>query len=95
MKENKLNIITELLIEELNPDKLILFGSRAKGTSFPNSDFDIAVETEKIDFRKKRIVKEKIRDVIGLHKFDLVFLNEVEKKFREIILETGKVIYER
>ena len=95
MKENKLNIITELLIEELNPDKLILFGSRAKGTSFPNSDFDIAVETEKIDFRKKRIVKDKIRDVIGLHKFDLVFLNEVEKKFREIILETGKVIYER
>jgi len=95
VKENKLNIITDLLIEELNPDKLILFGSRAKGTSFHNSDFDIAVETEIIDFRKKRIVKDKIRDVIGLHKFDLVFLNEVEKKFREIILETGKVIYER
>jgi len=95
LKENKLNIITDLLIDELKPERLILFGSRAKGTSFPNSDFDIAVESEKIDFRRKRIVKDKIRDVIGLHKFDLVFLNEVETEFKEIILKTGKVIYER
>ena len=95
MKENKLNIITELLVSELKPKRLILFGSRAKGTSLPNSDFDIAVEVKRIDFRRKRIIKEKIRKVIGLHKFDLVFLNEVEKKFKEIIMNSGKVIYER
>jgi len=59
MKENKLNIITELLVSELKPKRLILFGSRAKGTSLPNSDFDIAVEVKRIDFRRKRIIKEK------------------------------------
>jgi len=63
MKENKLNIITELLVSELKPKRLILFGSRAKGTSLPNSDFDIAVEVKRIDFRRKRIIKEKIRKV--------------------------------
>jgi predicted nucleotidyltransferase len=79
----------------MNPERLILFGSRGKGISFPNSDYDIAVDTQRIEFRKKRILKDKIEDILGLHKLDLVFLNEVEKKFKEIILKTGKVIYER
>jgi len=95
MEEKRLNKIVNTLVDELNPERLILFGSRGKGNSFPNSDYDIAVDTQKIEFRKKRILNDKIEDILGLHKLDLVFLNEVEKKFREIILKTGKVIYER
>ena len=95
MVEKRLNNIITILVDELNPDRLILFGSRGKGKSFPNSDYDIAIEGCKIEFRKKRILKEKIEDILGLHKLDLVFLSEVEKKFKEIILKTGRVIYER
>jgi predicted nucleotidyltransferase len=95
MEEKRLNNIIKILVDEMNPERLILFGSRGKGISFPNSDYDIAVDTQRIEFRKKRILKDKIEDILGLHKLDLVFLNEVEKKFKEIILKTGKVIYER
>lgn len=95
MIEKRLNNIIKILVDELNPDRLILFGSRGKGKAFINSDYDIAVDAHKIEFRKKRILKEKLEDILGLHKLDLVFINEVEKKFKEIILKTGKVVYER
>ena len=95
MVEKRLNNIIKILVDELNPDRLILFGSRGKGKAFTNSDYDIAVDTRKIEFRKKRILKEKLEDILGLHKLDLVFINEVEKKFKEIILKTGRVVYER
>ena len=95
MEEKRLNKIIKILVDELNPDRLILFGSRGKGEAFTNSDYDIAVDTHKIESRKKRILKEKLEDILGLHKLDLVFINEVEKKFKEIILKTGRVVYER
>ena len=95
MVEKKLDNIVNILVEELNPERLILFGSRGKGNSFPNSDYDIAIDTKRIEFRRKRILKDKLEVILGLYKLDLVFLNEVEKKFREIILKTGRVIYER
>ena len=95
MEEKRLNNIVKILVDELNPERLILFGSRGKGNTFPNSDYDIAVDTKKIEFRKKRILKEKLEDILGLHKLDLVFITEVEQKFKKIIMKTGKVIYER
>ena len=68
---------------------------RGKGINDPSSDYDLALEATKIDFRQKRIVNERIERIIGLHKIDLVFLNEVDKKFKKIILDSGKIIYEQ
>lgn len=39
--------ITALLKKELNPSRLFLFGSRAKGTHRPDSDYDFVVVTKK------------------------------------------------
>ncbi len=49
MVEKRLYNIITILVDELNPDRLILFGSRGKGKSFPNSDYDIAVDAHKIE----------------------------------------------
>jgi predicted nucleotidyltransferase len=95
MNDERLNKIIEILVDEFKPERIILFGSRGKKIHQPNSDYDLAVETNNIEFRKKRIVKERINKIIGLHKFDLVFLNEVDVNFRKIIINSGKVIYER
>jgi predicted nucleotidyltransferase len=95
MKDKKLNSIVDIIINELGPEKLILFGSRGKGTALYNSDYDIAIESERIGLRKKRVLKEKIDEIIGLHKIDLVFLKDVDTDFRNIIQKTGKVIYEQ
>lgn len=87
--------IVELLIEEFNPDRIILFGSRSKGKSSMAADFDIAVSGSKPDITRQQKFSEKLDRLIGLYKTDIVYLDEVEAGFKEIILTTGTVIYEK
>ncbi len=94
LKDNRLNNIVAILINEINPKKLILFGSRGKDNAAFNSDYDIAIDSELINISKKRKIKEKIDEIIGLYNIDLVFLKEIDPDFKNIILKTGKVIYE-
>lgn len=94
MRDNILNRLIKVIVEDLRPKKIILFGSRGKGTFSYNSDYDLAIDTKKIEFRKRRILKEKLNDMAGLHSIDIVFIKEVDKGFSDIILQTGKVIYD-
>jgi len=43
----------------------------------------------------ERKIKEEIEEIAGLYKVDLVFLNAVDKSFKDIILKTGRVVYGR
>ena len=95
MRDNILNRLIKVIVEDLRPKKIILFGSRGKGSYSYNSDYDLAIDTKKIEFREKRILKEKLNDMAGLHSIDIIFINEVDKGFRNIILQTGKVVYEK
>jgi predicted nucleotidyltransferase len=81
-------------MKEIKPERLILFGSRGKGTESFNSDYDIAIDSELIKISEKRKLKEKIDKIIGLYKIDIIFLKEIDPGFKEIILKTGKIIYE-
>jgi Polymerase beta, Nucleotidyltransferase len=85
MKDKKLNNMVKILIDELKPERLILFDSRGKDTASFNSDYEIAIDSQRINLREKRMLKEKIDEIIGLHKFDLVFLKEFDKGFERII----------
>ena len=80
----------EILKENLNPGRIILFGSRAKGKPKKNADFDLAIDTVKPDVRTRRIVSEKIDDETGLYSFDIVYLNSVDKKFKDLVFENRK-----
>lgn len=90
-----LNKTIKILKDNFDPGRIIMFGSRAKGNSKINSDFDLAIDMKRPDIRTRRIVEEKIDDVTGLYSVDLVYLNSLEKKFKELVLKTGKVVYER
>lgn len=90
-----LNNTVKIIKENLNPLKIFIFGSRAKGKSKINSDFDIAIDMKRPDIRTQRIVKEKIDDAAGLYSIDLIYLNSVEKNFRDLVLKTGLVVYEK
>lgn len=83
-----------VLKHELNPQRIILFGSRAEGRHRPGSDFDLAVEAPRPADRAYRIL-ESVNDAVGLYSVDIVYLPNVEPDFRNLILKTGKVIYER
>lgn len=85
----------KIIRDNLDPKKIILFGSRTKGNSKYYSDFDLAVETQRPDLRTRRIINEKIEKASGLYSVDLIYLNSVEENFKKLILKTGKIIYER
>ncbi|SNZ06223.1 Predicted nucleotidyltransferase [Persephonella hydrogeniphila] len=95
--QNKVEKYIKRIVDELkkyNPRKIILFGSRAKGTYKKSSDIDIAVDID-LDFREKRKIKERIDQISGLYTVDLIFLSEVTEDFKKRVLEEGVVLYEK
>ncbi|MBM3710421.1 MAG: nucleotidyltransferase domain-containing protein, partial [Actinobacteria bacterium] len=84
-----LDKIVALLKKNLNPNLILLFGSRAGKNYSPNSDFDIAVDGEKINIRELRELKEKIEKISGLYNVDIVFLESVDRDFKDIIIKRG------
>ena len=90
-----LETIFEFSKKYLNPGRIILFGSRGKGRFYKNSDFDLAVDKEKPDIRIERMILEAIDKVAGLYEADIVYLGSVDKAFKDIVLESGEVIYEK
>ncbi len=88
--------VRELLIESFHPKSIILFGSRAKENNIAGSDFDFAIDIENKPGKEKLFsLQEQLDKISGLYKVDIVFLSEVDEEFKQIILETGKVIYEK
>lgn len=87
--------VIEILYKDLNPSKVILFGSRAKLCNDTRADFDLAVDVKRPEISEERKMNEKIEKVKGLYKVDVVYIPMVDKDFREIINKTGKVVYER
>jgi predicted nucleotidyltransferase len=84
-----------ILRDSLSPRRILLFGSRTGKRYPPGADFDIAVDHARPQFRKARKILESVNECAGLYKIDLVYLPDVDEDFREMILETGRIIYEK
>ena len=84
-----------ILRKELHPKRIVLFGSRAKGTGRKGSDFDLALDCRSPSSSKAHRIEEKLNEESGLYHIDLVYLPSVSAGFRKIILDTGKVLYAR
>lgn len=94
----KVKKYADLVNEKMNPSKIVLYGSFAKGNWHENSDIDVAVivdsidgdilETEKILFRLRRTVDDRIEPVL------LEETNDISG-FLTDILKHGQVVYSR
>ncbi len=94
--EERIEAIKELIVKRANPKRVILFGSRAKGTANQHSDIDLAVELGKeLSHREKRKLREEVDRLAGIYSVDIVFMDELDEVFRDRILETGRVLYEQ
>ena len=97
MREKREQEITQAVVKilkmRLNPPKIYIFGSRAKGCADKHSDFDFAVDCGRPSLSIQRELREKIDAVSGLYKVDIVYLRSIDKEFREIILNTARVVY--
>jgi uncharacterized protein len=53
--EELLKAMTEKIVQEVNPRKVVLFGSHAKGTARPDSDLDfLVIEDGPFDAQRSR-----------------------------------------
>jgi predicted nucleotidyltransferase len=83
-----------ILRDSLSPRRILLFGSRAGTRRTQGADLDIAVDHPQPQFRQARRILQSANKCAGLHKVDIVYLPDVDEDFRELILQTGRVIYE-
>lgn len=91
IKEEAMRVLTELA-KEYGIDKMILFGSRARGDYLRTSDIDLAVTGGNI-VRFTLAVEEKVPTLL---KFDIVNLDGmVQNELRESIRKEGVTIYEK
>jgi uncharacterized protein len=101
MPDKTLEKIIEKILEVITPDKIILFGSRAKGTAREDSDYDILVVKSGIE--NKREISKKIYLNLNIPaSVDIIVqtpesIEENKKRFYSVVKEAineGKTIYE-
>lgn len=91
--------IKPIVIEEIcdiarkhNVQKVILFGSRARGNFKEKSDIDLAVQGG--DFI--RFMLDVNEETSTLLKFDIINLDEeIQGELKEAIKKEGKIVYEK
>jgi predicted nucleotidyltransferase len=99
--------VIEYLVRELNPNKIILFGSCAKGYVTKDSDIDICVVLkEKMEGKERASFRNKfLLDMIEITDYEIdLFIcsqDEWDRKHRDLgtfigrIYKEGKVLYVR
>ena len=100
--KTKLTEIVDRIKTEYRPEKIILFGSYARGKPKKNSDIDLFIvkETEKRRIDRFCEVRKIIRDIKGISVQPVVFTRgEIKKRlkigdsFISKILKKGDVLY--
>lgn len=71
-------------------ERVIIFGSRAKGTENVNSDIDLCIG---YIGKSKGTIVEEINDVIGIYSCDIVFLDSLNENIKKQIDRDGIEIY--
>lgn len=79
-----------------NVDKILLFGSRARGDNNETSDFDFAVFGTLSSQDKSSIAYELKFNSPTLTKIDIVFFSDCKnEELKNNILKDGKIIYDK
>lgn len=106
VNKEKLAKRVKLLVEDLKvyqPDKIILFGSAAKGDTDAYSDLDVVVIKETSQRFLKRLIevakllRDKVYpvDIFVYTPEEFKRMKEQENPFIAQVLKSGKVIYEK
>ncbi len=108
-KDPVLRRIVEVIVREIDPDKIILFGSRARGDCTEGSDYDILVLKKGVrpedrrrvegkllvEFLKARIYRDAVVDVIVQSPDKIEELKDVPYLVYYDAHREGVVIYEK
>ena len=95
--------VRDIIVSEINPDKIILFGSRARGDYNEDSDYDILILKSRFTNRRKTLKDLRINlykkgicvamDILLLDTAKYEQLSDVNGLVYTNIKQEGKVIY--
>jgi predicted nucleotidyltransferase len=93
------------IIDSINPERIILFGSYAKDTFSNDSDLDLLVvikESNEPRYKRARKIRKSIWGLVNIPKDILVYTEEELDRWKDVpmsfvsnIISEGKIIYEK
>jgi predicted nucleotidyltransferase len=106
MLQSKIDLVRDIVIDKVDPDRIILFGSCARGTDNENSDIDLMILKKNFTGRSRDITgdlhvymsKNRTGIPVDLFVKDYDRFYELSERIGYIykdIKEEGKIIYER
>ena len=95
--------IVQRLVSAIDPDRIVLFGSRARGDAGPDSDIDLLIikETDQPAFRRSIAAYRALaglgvpKDIIWRTPAEVLEWSQVPTYVTTRALEEGKVLYEK
>ena len=97
----KINQIIKIIKDNINPEKIILFGSYANGNPDEHSDLDLLIvkDSDVPRYKRGREIRKYLRgigvplDIIVYTKDEIDRWKNVEEAFITQIMKNGKVLY--
>jgi uncharacterized protein len=103
VRDRVLDEIVDRISSMEHPERIILFGSRARGTARPDSDFDLLVikESQEPRYRRSAPLYTRLADlpveveVVVFTPHEVAEWSNVPEAFVTTAIREGKVLYER
>lgn len=89
------SMIVEIIVRHARPQRIILFGSRAREDAQERSDYDIAIEDESLTRTALARIRADLEELPTLLGIDLVWMKQAAPALRQRILSEGKILYEQ
>ena len=95
--------MVRIIVEKFHPNKIILFGSHARGEAGPDSDVDLMVVFPEVEHKRRTAVDIRVAiSDVGLPKDVVVVTCDELERYRDVVgtlirpaLQEGKVLYGR
>ncbi len=99
--QDQINSVVEIIVKNVNPEKVILFGSYAYGEPHEDSDLDILVikDTDDDRYRRTREIRRYLRgtkipiDIVVYTKAEVEDWQDTKSAFITQLIEKGRVLY--
>jgi nucleotidyltransferase substrate binding protein (TIGR01987 family) len=83
--------VKAIILKYAEPKRIWLYGSHANGEANPYSDIDIAFDAP--EFKELWKIRQEVDSLDTLLKIDISNISFVDKRFRNRVISTGKVLY--
>jgi predicted nucleotidyltransferase len=102
---DEINLMRDRIVRLYQPDKIVLFGSRARGEAGEDSDIDVLVISDRekhlprykrgLDVRLQLADLKTPKDILFYSREDIDRWESVPQSFVNRVLREGRVLYER